>query len=150
MQGLIPNNAGLNGATIPRQSLLVPYPQFSGLALNNLPIGRQRYDGLQTRLTKRFSHGLTFVSSYVFSKTLEQLNLLNTQDLDPVECGSHTAREEVGNRDRRAAQVHFRRSMGAAGRQGEIVWIEPPRFRGSDRGWMAAERQSRPAERLGD
>ena len=44
--------------------------------LNNLPIGRQRYDGLQTRLTKRFSHGFTFVASYVFSKTLEQLTLL--------------------------------------------------------------------------
>lgn len=81
MQGLIPNNAGLNGATIPRQSLLLPFPQYSALTLNSLPIGRQRYDGFQSRLTKRFSHGLTFVSSYVFSKTLEQLNLLNAQDL---------------------------------------------------------------------
>ena len=81
LQGLIPDNANLNGATIPRQSLLVPFPQYSGLNLNSLPIGRQRYDGLQTRLTKRFSQGLTFVASYVWSKTLEQLTLLNTQDL---------------------------------------------------------------------
>ncbi|HYO82726.1 MAG TPA: TonB-dependent receptor, partial [Bryobacteraceae bacterium] len=80
LQGLIPNNVGLNGATIPRQSLLLPFPQYSNLTLNNLPIGRQRYDGLQTRLTKRFSRGLTFVSSYVWSKTLEQLTLLNPQD----------------------------------------------------------------------
>jgi len=81
MQGLIPDNASLNGATIARQLLLVPFPQFGGITLNNIPIGRQRYDGLQTRLTKRFSHGLTFVASYVFSKTLEQVNLLNPQDL---------------------------------------------------------------------
>jgi hypothetical protein len=81
MQGSIPNNANLNGATIPRQNLLVPFPQYSAATLNNLPIGSQRYDGLQTRLTKRFAQGLTFVSSYVFSKTLEQLNLLNPQDL---------------------------------------------------------------------
>jgi hypothetical protein len=81
LQGRIPDNANLNGATIPRQSLLVPYPQYAGLTLNNLPIGSQRYDGLQTRLTKRFSHGFTFVGSYVFSKTLEQLTLLNPQDL---------------------------------------------------------------------
>ena len=81
MQGLIPNNASLNGATIPRQLLLVPYPQYSGLNLNNMPIGKQGYNGLQTRLTKRFSQGFTFIASYVFSRTLEQLTLLNAQDL---------------------------------------------------------------------
>ena len=72
MQGLIPDNANLNGATIPRQQLLVPFPQFSQLSLQNLPIGRQSYNGLQTKLTKRFSQGFTFVASYAFSKTLEQ------------------------------------------------------------------------------
>jgi hypothetical protein len=81
MQGLIPDNANLNGATIPRQQLLVPFPQFSQLSLQNLPIGRQSYNGLQTKLTKRFSQGFTFVASYAFSKTLEQLTLLNPQDL---------------------------------------------------------------------
>ena len=82
MQGLIPNNANLNGATIPRQLLLVPYPQFSSLALQNLPIGKQQYKGLQTRLTKRFSKGFTFVASYVFSKTTEEVTMLNAQDLN--------------------------------------------------------------------
>lgn len=82
MAGLIPDNAGLNGATTPRQNLLYPFPQFSGLTLNNLPIGGQNYNGLQTRLTKRFSQGFTFIASYVFSKTLEELNLLNVQDLN--------------------------------------------------------------------
>jgi hypothetical protein len=88
MQGLIPDNASLNGATIPRQLLLRPFPQFNNVTLNNIPIGRQRYDGLQTRLTKRFSQGLTFVASYVFSKTLEQLTLLNPQDLVLSDLGA--------------------------------------------------------------
>ncbi|MGJ5819826.1 TonB-dependent receptor domain-containing protein [Paludibaculum fermentans] len=82
MAGLIPSNPGLNGATIPRQNLLFPFPQFSGININNLPIGGQNYNGLQTRLTKRFSRGLTFVASYSWSKTLEQLSLLNAQDLN--------------------------------------------------------------------
>lgn len=82
MAGLIPNNASLNGATIPRQLTLYPFPQFSGMTVNNLPIGGQNYNGLQTRLTKRFSQGLTFVASYSFSKTLEQLSLRNPQDLN--------------------------------------------------------------------
>ncbi|MGH9628866.1 MAG: TonB-dependent receptor domain-containing protein, partial [Bryobacteraceae bacterium] len=81
LEGQIPDNASLNGPTIPRQLLLVPHPQYSGVSLNNLPIGGQRYDGLQTKLTKRFSQGVTFIASYVFSKTLEQVNLLNPQDL---------------------------------------------------------------------
>jgi hypothetical protein len=88
LQGLIPNNANLNGATIPRQLLLVPFPQYSGLSLQNLPIGSQDYNGLQTRLTKRFSHGFTFVASYVFSRTWEEVTLLNMQDLNLSDINS--------------------------------------------------------------
>jgi hypothetical protein len=82
MAGLIPNNAGLNGATIPRQTLLQAFPHFAGLQVNNLPIGRQRYDGMQLKVSKRYSYGLTFLASYGIGKTLEQLSLLNPQDLD--------------------------------------------------------------------
>jgi hypothetical protein len=80
MAGLIPNNAALNGATIPRQNLLYPFPQFPSLALANIPIGRQRYDALLVKATKRLSHGLTFLASYTLGKTLEQVSLLNAQD----------------------------------------------------------------------
>lgn len=79
MAGLIPNNASLNGATIARQLTLYPYPQFSGVTINSLPIGGQNYHGLQSRLTKRTSAGFTFVASYVWSKTLEQLSIQNAQ-----------------------------------------------------------------------
>jgi hypothetical protein len=82
MAGLIPNNASLNGATIQRQILMYAYPQYSQLTLNNLPIGKMRYDALVSKLTKRFSAGLTFIASYTFSKDLEQVNLLNIQDLN--------------------------------------------------------------------
>jgi hypothetical protein len=80
MEGLIPNNASLNGATIPRQLLLLPYREFGGITLNNVPIGRQRYDGFQAKVTKRFSGGFTFLASYGIGKTLEQVSLLNNQD----------------------------------------------------------------------
>src|SRR5690242_2302770 len=46
MAGLIANNAALNGATIQRQILTYAYPQYSQLTLNNLPIGKMRYDAL--------------------------------------------------------------------------------------------------------
>ena len=82
MRGLVPNNAALNGTTIARQNLLVTFPQFSPLAVANLPIGRQRYDAIQIKATKRFSGGLTFLASYTGAKTLEQGSFRNIQDLN--------------------------------------------------------------------
>src|SRR5579875_317283 len=35
------------------------------------PIGKTWYDSLQTKLTKRFSHGLSLQASYVFSKAMD-------------------------------------------------------------------------------
>ena len=50
---------------------LVPYPQYSGaLAPLGAPLGKNWYDGLQIKFTKRFSHGLTANANYTYSKTL--------------------------------------------------------------------------------
>lgn len=82
MRGLIPNNAAKNGATIQRQDLLTPFPQFGGFNFNNLPIGSQYYHGLQTKFTKRYSHGLVFNASYQFIKVEEAVSVLNNQDFN--------------------------------------------------------------------
>jgi len=80
MAGLIPNNAQLNGATIQRQILFRAFPQYSGATITNIPLGRQRYHGMQMKVTKRFSHGLSMLASYGIGKTLEQVSVLNAQD----------------------------------------------------------------------
>src|SRR5581483_3650698 len=77
--GLIPNNASLNGATIQRQILMYPYPQFSGVTAYQVPIGSSRYDGFQMKISKRYSRGLTMVGSYTIMKNLEQVSALNPQ-----------------------------------------------------------------------
>jgi hypothetical protein len=82
LRGLLPNNAALNGATIPRQSLMVAYPQYSALTVQNLPAGTNRYDALQISASKRFASGITFQANYMKTKTLERLLLLNAQDLN--------------------------------------------------------------------
>ena len=82
MAGLVPLNPALNGATASRQNLLFAFPQFSQININNIPIGKQRYDSFQLKATKRFSQGLTFLASYTVAKTLEQVTLLNLQDLN--------------------------------------------------------------------
>ena len=88
MRGLIPNNAALNGATITRQTLLFTFPQYTPLTVNNLPIGKQRYDSFQLKASKRFAAGLTFLASYTGAKTLEQVSFLNLQDLNLADPAS--------------------------------------------------------------
>ncbi|MBS1831044.1 MAG: TonB-dependent receptor [Acidobacteria bacterium] len=82
MAGLLPNNAALNGATIPRQSLLVAFPQYSGVSVSNIPAGKTRYDAFQLSVRKRFSHGLNLQANYMAAKNLEQLQVLNAQDIN--------------------------------------------------------------------
>ena len=81
-QGLLPNNAALNGANIPRQTLLFAYPQYSALNLGVVPIGKNRHDSVQITARRRFGSGLTFQVNYVISKTLEELQFLNQQDIN--------------------------------------------------------------------
>ncbi len=80
MAGRIPNNAALNGTTIPRQNLWNAFPQYSGVTVSSLPLGKQRYDAVSFKVTKRLSQGLSFLGSYTVGKNLEQVSLLNAQD----------------------------------------------------------------------
>lgn len=82
LQGLLPLNPSRNGATVPRQNLLVAYPQFTSVMMNNIPVGKNDYNALQTRLAMRYSNGMTFNFGYVWSKTLEQMSFLNPQDIN--------------------------------------------------------------------
>jgi len=79
MAGKLPGSS-LNGATIPRQQLLVAYPHFTSVTITDVPVGSQRYDSLQMKATRRFSGGLGMQISYTLSKQLEKVSLLNAQD----------------------------------------------------------------------
>jgi len=77
--GLVPGT-GINGRTVQRQQLLRPYPEFIGIGENSMAIGKSWYNSFQMRVEKRLSYGLKFISSYTFSKEMEQNNFLNAQD----------------------------------------------------------------------
>jgi hypothetical protein len=82
MAGLLPNS-GLNGPTIARQQLLYAFPQYGGgTQITDVPVGRQRYDSAQMKITRRFSQGLAMTVAYTISKSLEQVTALNAQDVD--------------------------------------------------------------------
>jgi hypothetical protein len=51
---------------------LRPFPQFGTITPIGPPLGKTWYDSLQAKLTKRFSHGLTFSSAFTWQKSLGQ------------------------------------------------------------------------------
>jgi hypothetical protein len=50
---------------------LRPFPQYSSIGTFQAPLGDSWYDALQTKVVKRFSHGLTVSATYTFSKSLD-------------------------------------------------------------------------------
>jgi hypothetical protein len=83
--GLMPSTAiaALRGATIPRERLLRPYPQFDAVNTTTNE-GRSWYHSLQLRLDKRFSKGYTVGANYTYSRYEQATELLNGGDLEPT------------------------------------------------------------------
>jgi hypothetical protein len=66
----------LDGPTIPLAWTLMAYPQYPFGVYNVMSDdGNTKYNGLQVKLEKRFSHGLNFIAAYAFQKTLASQDL---------------------------------------------------------------------------
>ena len=56
------------GATLAQA--LRPFPQFTNINVKWAPVGNSWYDALQTKVTKRFSHGLELTGAFAYQKEL--------------------------------------------------------------------------------
>jgi hypothetical protein len=81
--GLLPGSS-INGATVSRSQLLLPYPQYTGVTITDVPIGSSNYHSLQMKLTRRFSQGIGIQAAYTIAKNLERVSVLNNQDINPA------------------------------------------------------------------
>jgi hypothetical protein len=72
----------LAARTVTRGQLLRPFPHFTSVQAQSIPIGESRYDSLQFKATRRFANGFSMTASYAFSKQLEQSRFLNDQDTE--------------------------------------------------------------------
>jgi hypothetical protein len=86
LAGLVPGNGTLNAATISRERLLLPFPQFTNVTLLSENVGKLWYDSGQASLEKRMSGGVTMSLAYTFSKQLGALAFLNNQDAAPTKA----------------------------------------------------------------
>ena len=89
----VEGNLGTN-TLISAATLLQPFPEFSGITMQ-LNQGRTWYDALQIEFEKRLSHGLTFQTSYTFSKTIDQLGYLNPADEIPERVVGYQTRPHM-------------------------------------------------------
>ncbi len=79
-RGFRPPYAGFPANASLAQALR-PYPQFnSPLTARNASLGNSWYDSLQTKVTKRYSHGLDFTAAITWQKELSRTAPFN----DPV------------------------------------------------------------------
>lgn len=88
---LIPLSSAWNGNTIARRRLLVPFPQFGNVAVQEYN-GTSDYQSLQLQFVKRFTKGLSLNGSYSFSREHDKTRYLNPQDTDLVDIVSPTER----------------------------------------------------------
>lgn len=84
--GLMPATAAatFRSATIPRERLLRPYPQFDAVNTTTSE-GWSWYHSLQAGMQKRFSRGYTIGLNYTFSRFTEATEFLNAADPEPWE-----------------------------------------------------------------
>ena len=57
--------------TVPHFQMLVPYPQFTGVSIEPQMIANSTYHSLQLLAEKRYSNGLQFLATYVWSKSID-------------------------------------------------------------------------------
>jgi hypothetical protein len=73
---------------------LRPFPQFTTITNRWSPLGKTWYDSLQAKVTKRFSHGLDFTTSFVWQKEL----VMGSESVGVTGGGTLGATNNVFNR----------------------------------------------------
>jgi hypothetical protein len=77
-----PANPLLASPYLQEYQLLLPYPQFLyGFNGDEPPIANAIYNALQVRAEKNFSHGLEFLATYTFSKSIDDASLTSTNNI---------------------------------------------------------------------
>jgi hypothetical protein len=115
--GLLPGST-INGATVAKNQLLRPYPQFGTFGIEEYN-GSDRYDSATIQMEKRFRSGNSLTAQYTRSRLTDALNFLNPQDgvlEDRVSPNDRPNRFSIGTSLRLpfGRQEHWGHSWGRA------------------------------------
>ncbi len=70
LAGTLPQAPSLNGATIARSSLLLPFPEFGSVTEQYSSIGSSPYNALQIQVSKPMRHGFSFQGNFTWDKVM--------------------------------------------------------------------------------
>jgi hypothetical protein len=68
--------AGYSGANTVAQSLR-PFPQFGNIGALGVPLGESKYDSLQVKANKRYSHGLNLTATFTWQNERTNMGPVN-------------------------------------------------------------------------
>jgi hypothetical protein len=83
---------------------LRPFPQFTTINTYWDPLGDTWYDALQVKATKRFSHGLSFLSTFTWEKSLD--NGVEIGEPNPGTAGSAVVNDVFNRRNNKYLSVY--------------------------------------------
>ena len=70
------NGTAKQGYTV--SQALLPFPQYSGVSDTTPAVGNSNYNALQMFIQQRLSHGLSFMFSYTYSRTIDDVGTFRT------------------------------------------------------------------------
>lgn len=76
---LLPGSS-INGSTISKAQLLLPFPQFGGITQQGVSEGSSYFHMFQVRFDKRFANGFQLLANYSHSRLMERRSRLNDSD----------------------------------------------------------------------
>ncbi|MGO8790483.1 MAG: carboxypeptidase regulatory-like domain-containing protein [Terriglobia bacterium] len=71
-------NSVLSSPTVQAYQLMLPYPQFTGMAMDEPPSATSIYNALQIMLEKHYSNGLQLSANYTWSKSIDDSSIADT------------------------------------------------------------------------
>jgi hypothetical protein len=71
-------NSSLTSPTVQAFQLMLPFPQFTGVASDEPPSANSSYHGLQIVVEKRYSFGLQLSANYTWSKSIDDSSTFDT------------------------------------------------------------------------
>jgi hypothetical protein len=71
-------NSSLSSPTVPAYQLMLPFPQFTGVASDEPPSANSSYHALQIVVEKRYSSGLQLSGNYSWSKSIDNSSTYDT------------------------------------------------------------------------
>ncbi len=72
LYGAVSSTSNFGGPSVGRYQLLLPYPQFGEVKLSLDDQDHAKYDSLVVKAQKRFSNGLTFLSTFTWARTFDE------------------------------------------------------------------------------